>query len=86
MLEIALLRDLVIVLGAAVVVVAILRRLGIPSIAGFILTGVLTGPTILRLVKNTHQVETAEIGTILRKSDPLNSGNHDPFRLRARRA
>jgi len=64
--EIALLRDLVIVLGAAVVVVALLRRVGIPSVAGFILTGVLAGPTALRLVDDTHQVEVlAEIGVVL---------------------
>jgi CPA2 family monovalent cation:H+ antiporter-2 len=64
--EIALLQDLVIVLGAAVVVVAILRRVGIPSVAGFILTGVLAGPTALRLVDDTHQVEVlAEIGVVL---------------------
>ena len=64
--EIALLQDLVIVLGAAVIVVAILRRVGIPSVAGFILTGVLAGPTALRLVDDTHQVEVlAEIGVVL---------------------
>ena len=53
--EIDYLKELVIVLGAAVVVVAVLRRLGVPSIAGFILAGVLTGPSVLGLV-DTHQV------------------------------
>ena len=60
------LKDLVIVLGAAVVVVALLRRVGVPSIAGFILTGVLAGPTALGLVDDTHQVELlAEVGVVL---------------------
>ena len=60
------LKDLVIVLGAAVVVVAILRRVGVPSIAGFILAGALAGPTALRLVDDTRQVEVlAEIGVVL---------------------
>ncbi|MGD8826090.1 MAG: cation:proton antiporter, partial [Myxococcales bacterium] len=60
------LKDLVVVLGAAVVVVAVLRRLGLPSIAGFILTGVLAGPTALGLVDDTRQVETlAEVGVVL---------------------
>jgi CPA2 family monovalent cation:H+ antiporter-2 len=64
--EIELLKDLVIVLGAAVLVVALLRRLGLPSIAGFILTGALAGPTALGLVDDTHQVETlAEVGVVL---------------------
>jgi CPA2 family monovalent cation:H+ antiporter-2 len=64
--EIEFLKDLVIVLGAAVLVVALLGRLGLPSIAGFILTGMLAGPTALGLVSETHQVEVlAEIGVVL---------------------
>ena len=59
------LKDLVIVLGAAVLVVALLRRLGVPSIAGFILTGVVIGPTSLRLVDDTRLVEVlAEVGVV----------------------
>lgn len=64
--EFDILKDLVIVLGAAVIVVAVLRRLRLPSIAGFILTGVLVGPTSLGLVSGTHEVEVlAEVGVIL---------------------
>ena len=64
--EIDYLKDLVIVLGAAIVVVTALRRAGVPSIAGFILTGALVGPTALGLVDDTHQVEVlAEIGIVL---------------------
>ena len=64
--EIDYLKELVIVLGAAVVVVAVLRRVGVPSIAGFILAGTLTGPSVLGLVGDTHQVEVlAEIGVVL---------------------
>jgi len=64
--DISILKDLVVVLGAAVVVVALLRRLRVPSIAGFILTGVLAGPTALGLVHDTHQVEVlSEVGVIL---------------------
>ncbi len=58
--------DLVIVLGLAVVVATVLRRVGVPSIAGFILAGALAGPTALSLVDDTHQVEVlAEIGIVL---------------------
>jgi CPA2 family monovalent cation:H+ antiporter-2 len=64
--EITILKDLVVVLGAGVVVVALLRRLRVPSIAGFILTGVLAGPTALGLVGKSHDVEVlAEVGVIL---------------------
>lgn len=64
--EIVYIKDLVIVLGVAVVVVMVLQRVGIPSIAGFILTGALVGPTALGLVDDTHQVEVlAEIGVAL---------------------
>ena len=64
--EIEYLWDLVIVLGSAVVVATVLRRVGVPSIAGFILAGALVGPTALRIVDDTHQVEVlAEIGVVL---------------------
>ena len=64
--EIDYLKDLVIIMGAAVGVVAVLRRVMVPSIAGFILTGALVGPTALGLVDDTHQVEVlAEIGVVL---------------------
>lgn len=64
--EIEYLWDLVIVLGSAVVVATVLRRVGVPSIAGFILAGALVGPTALSLVGDTHQVEVlAEIGVVL---------------------
>ena len=60
------LKDLVVILAAAIVVVVVLRRLGVPAIAGFILTGVLIGPTTLELVDDTHQVEVlAEVGVVL---------------------
>ncbi|MBC9890661.1 MAG: hypothetical protein F7B06_12660, partial [Opitutae bacterium] len=60
------LKDLVIVLGAAVIVVTLLQRAGIPSIAGFILTGAIVGPNALGLVSETSKVEVlAEVGIVL---------------------
>ncbi|MEM7437368.1 MAG: cation:proton antiporter [Myxococcota bacterium] len=60
------LRDLVVVLGAAVIVVALLRPLRVPSIAGFIFTGVLAGPSGLGLVASEGHVQTlAETGVVL---------------------
>ncbi|MEM7137352.1 MAG: cation:proton antiporter [Myxococcota bacterium] len=60
------LRDLVVVLGAAVIVVALLRPLRVPSIAGFIFTGVLAGPSGLGLVSSEGHVQAlAETGVVL---------------------
>ncbi len=66
MAELTYLRDLVIILALAVVVVAILHRLGIPTIAGFILAGVIVGPHALKIIDDPHQVEIlAELGVAL---------------------
>ncbi len=64
--ELAYLRDLVIILGFAVVIVILFHRLKLPSVAGFILSGVLVGPQGLGLIDDSHQVEVlAEIGVAL---------------------
>lgn len=64
--QIEILKDLVVVLAMALVVVVVLRRLRIPAIAGFILTGAVAGPTGLGLIRDPHEVEVlAEIGVIL---------------------
>lgn len=58
--------DFAIIIGVAVAVVALLHRLGIPSIAGFIISGLLVGPHVLGLVGDLAQVELmAEIGVVL---------------------
>ena len=64
--QIDILGDLVIVLGSAVIVVAFLRRLRVPTIAGFILAGAIVGPSALQLVDSTKEVNAlAEIGVVL---------------------
>lgn len=66
MTELVFLQDLVIILAAAVAVVAFLRYLQVPSIAGFIVAGTIVGPNALGLVKDLHQVEIlAELGVVL---------------------
>jgi CPA2 family monovalent cation:H+ antiporter-2 len=66
MTELVFLQDLVVVFAAALVVVAVLGRLRIPSIAGFIIAGSLVGPAALGLVQDIHQVEVlAEVGVVL---------------------
>ena len=58
------LKDLVIVFGAALLVVAVLGRLRVPSIAGYILAGILIGPATTGLIVDVHQTEVlAEVGS-----------------------
>jgi len=60
------LQHLVLILAVAVAVVAALRRIGVPSIAGFIVAGALLGPRGFHLISDSAQVETlAEIGVVL---------------------
>jgi len=60
------LRDLVVILSLAVMVVAVLYRLKIPSIAGFIIAGIIVGPGALALITDINEVELlAEIGVAL---------------------
>jgi CPA2 family monovalent cation:H+ antiporter-2 len=64
--ELDVLRDLVVIFFVAVTVVALLRRIGVPSIAGFILAGMLAGPQALGLVEDIKEVEIlAEVGVVL---------------------
>ena len=66
MADLVYLRDLVVILAVAVAVVAVLHRLGVPTIAGFIFAGVVVGPEALGIVNDPHQVELlAEIGVAL---------------------
>src|SRR6267142_4739988 len=61
--ESSFLRDLVVALAAALVVLLPSRRLRIPAAVGFMLTGVLIGPGVLGLISDTGRVGVmAEIG------------------------
>ena len=65
-MEIPLLSDIVVIFGLSIAVLFVCYRLRIPTIVGFLLTGVLAGPYGLGLVKGVHEVEIlAEIGVIL---------------------
>lgn len=65
-MEFVALRDIVVLFGLALLTVVLLRRFKLPSIIGFLITGVVAGPHALRFIKNAHQVEQmAEIGVVL---------------------
>jgi len=64
--ELVLLRDLLIIFAVAVAAVSLLRKLHMPPIAGFILSGAIVGPNALGLITDVHQVEVlAEVGVVL---------------------
>lgn len=61
-----ILQDIIILLASSVVVVLLFQVLRLPSILGFLVTGMIIGPYALGWVSNTHEVEVlAEIGVIL---------------------
>jgi len=52
------LRDLIVIFGVSVLVVLVLHRLRLPSITGFLVTGILLGPHGLSLVSDVSRIET----------------------------
>ncbi len=66
LVEIPLLSDITIILGAAVLVIYLFQRIKLPTILGYLITGIMVGPYVLGLIQVTHEVEVlAEIGIIL---------------------
>jgi CPA2 family monovalent cation:H+ antiporter-2 len=64
--QLHILRDLVVLFGAALVVVLVLRRLRLPTIAGFLVAGALIGPSGVGWIRDAHEIESlAEIGVVL---------------------
>jgi CPA2 family monovalent cation:H+ antiporter-2 len=63
---IPLLKEIAIVAAAAVLVVVVVGRMRVPTVAGLLLSGALVGPHGLRLVSDTHAIELiAEVGVVL---------------------
>ena len=65
-MEVSLLRDIVAILALAVGVVLLFRRFQLPVILGFLITGLIAGPSGLHLVGNEESISfLSEIGVIL---------------------
>ncbi len=65
-MDLFVLKDLVVVLAASVLIIYVSHKLKLPSVVGFLLTGVLIGPGGLSLVKDDATVRTlAEIGVVM---------------------
>ncbi|XOV92257.1 MAG: cation:proton antiporter [Bacteroidota bacterium] len=64
--ELALLKEIVIILGLSIVVVFICHYFNLPPVLGFLLTGILAGPTGFAVIEASHEVEMlSEVGVIL---------------------
>ena len=64
--EAGIFRDLLLLLGLATVMSFLMRRLSQSTVVGYLLTGLVAGPTGLRLISNTETVEhLAEFGVAL---------------------
>jgi len=60
-----LLEEIVVLFGSALVVIGLSRRLRAPPVVGFLITGMLVGPSGLGLIAETHDVEVfAELGVV----------------------
>jgi CPA2 family monovalent cation:H+ antiporter-2 len=64
--QIPILRDLVVLIAIAIPAVLLAHRLRIPTLVGFLFTGIVIGPHALGFVRDVHSVtQLAEIGSVL---------------------
>jgi len=65
-MDIPILKEFIIVLAASIVVSFISHKVRLPPVVAFLCTGILIGPSALKLVKDTHQIDAlAEIGVVM---------------------
>jgi len=65
-MELSILRDIVVIFALSTLVNFIFTKIKVPTIIGYLLTGVLAGPHLLGIIHNAHDIELmAEIGVIL---------------------
>ncbi|WP_321287282.1 cation:proton antiporter [uncultured Sunxiuqinia sp.] len=65
-MELSLLKDIVIIFALSTVVNFLFTKIKVPTIIGYLLTGVITGPYFLGIIGSHHQIELlAEIGVVL---------------------
>lgn len=65
-MELALLKDIVIIFALSTLVNLVFSRYKIPTVVGYLLTGIIAGPHLLSLIDARHEIELmAEIGVVL---------------------
>lgn len=64
-MELTILKDIVVIFALSVFVNFIFNKIKIPTVVGYLLTGIIAGPHLLSLVHGEHEIELmAEIGVI----------------------
>ncbi len=62
----SIIKDIVLILLVSIPIIAIFNRIQLPSIVGFLIAGIILGPSVLKIISNPEQIEVmAEIGVIL---------------------
>lgn len=65
-MELVILKDVVIIFAFATAVNYLFTKIRIPTIIGYLLTGIVAGPSVLAIIHSPHEIEfMAEIGIIL---------------------
>ncbi|GET25971.1 monovalent cation:proton antiporter family protein [Prolixibacter sp. NT017] len=65
-MDISILKDILIIFTLSTVVNFIFTKIRVPTIIGYLLTGVLAGPHLFSLISSVHEIELmAEIGIVL---------------------
>lgn len=65
-MELLLLRDIVIIFALSTIVNLVFTKIKVPTVVGYLMTGIIAGPHLLGLIKSEHDIELlAEIGVIL---------------------
>jgi CPA2 family monovalent cation:H+ antiporter-2 len=65
-MEVALFKDVLVIFSLAIGVLLVCQRVKLPTVVGFLLTGILAGPYGFGLISAIHEVEIlAEIGVVL---------------------
>ncbi len=62
----SIIKDIVLILLVSLPIIVIFNRIQLPSIVGFLIAGIILGPSVLKIISNPEQIEVmAEIGVIL---------------------
>ncbi|HQG62725.1 MAG TPA: cation:proton antiporter, partial [Bacteroidales bacterium] len=65
-MELAILKDIVLIFALSTFVNLVFTRIRIPTIVGYLITGVIAGPHLLSLIEARHEIELmAEVGVVL---------------------
>lgn len=65
-MDIPILKEFIIVLAASIIISLLSHRLRLPAVVGFLLTGILIGPSGLKIIKETERIDVlAEIGVVM---------------------